>query len=234
MVLDAGWSADLSGPVATRAVCHADNAYFLPAADIAAYCARTNRQSNTAFRGFGGPQGALAIERILDDIAYATRRDPLDVRKRNFYGEAGRDVTPYHQTVEDQILPRITSNVSIMDSEPDADPLGEWLDSIAKFRRKLPGDMLVLPAHGSPFRGVQVRLDKLAEGHHDRLDKLEIALREKPMRAVDTFALLFDRPIDESVFGLAAGESHAHLVHLVATGRAKVETIDGVGWYSAV
>jgi hypothetical protein len=53
------------------------------------------------------------------------------------------------------------------------------------------------------------------------------------MRAVDTFSLLFDRPIDESVFGLATGESHAHLVHLVATGRAKVETIDGVGWYSA-
>ncbi len=72
MVLDAGWSADLSGPVATRAVCHVDNAYYLPAADISAYCARTNRQSSTAFRGFGGPQGAFAIEHILDDIAYAT------------------------------------------------------------------------------------------------------------------------------------------------------------------
>jgi len=107
MVLDAGWSADLSGPVATRAVCHADNAYFLPAADIAAYCARTNRQSNTAFRGFGGPQGALAIERILDDIAYATGRDPLDVRKRNFYATtpgAGRDTTPYGQVVTDNVI----------------------------------------------------------------------------------------------------------------------------------
>jgi glyoxylase-like metal-dependent hydrolase (beta-lactamase superfamily II) len=134
----------------------------------------------------------------------------------------------------DQILPRITSNVSIMDSEPDADPLGEWLASIAKFRAKLPHDMLVLPAHGEPFRGVHVRLDKLAEGHIDRLERLEAALREKPMRAIDTFALLFDRPIDESVFGLATGESAAHLRHLEATGRAKVETIDGVGWYSAV
>jgi glyoxylase-like metal-dependent hydrolase (beta-lactamase superfamily II) len=133
----------------------------------------------------------------------------------------------------DQILPRITSNVSIMDSEPDADPLGEWLDSIAKFRRKLPADMLVLPAHGSPFRGVHTRLDKLAEGHHDRLDKLEIALREKPHRAVDCFALLFDRPIDEGVFGLAAGEAMAHLRHLETTGRAKVDVNEGVGWYSA-
>jgi glyoxylase-like metal-dependent hydrolase (beta-lactamase superfamily II) len=133
----------------------------------------------------------------------------------------------------DQILPRITSNVSIMDSEPDADPLGEWLASIAKFRAKLPHDMLVLPAHGEPFRGVHVRLDKLADGHIDRLEKLEAALRERPLRAVDCFALLFDRPIDESVFGLATGEAMAHLRHLEATGRAKVEAIDGVGWYSA-
>jgi glyoxylase-like metal-dependent hydrolase (beta-lactamase superfamily II) len=133
----------------------------------------------------------------------------------------------------DQILPRITSNVSIMDSEPDADPLGEWLASIAKFRALLPPDMLVLPAHGSPFRGVLTRLDKLAEGHLDRLDRLEIALREKPHRAVDCFALLFDRPIDETVFGLACGEAMAHLRHLEATGRAAVDVRDGVGWYSA-
>jgi glyoxylase-like metal-dependent hydrolase (beta-lactamase superfamily II) len=133
----------------------------------------------------------------------------------------------------DQILPRITSNVSIMDSEPDADPLGEWLDSIAHFRRELPADMLVLPAHGEPFRGVHTRLDKLAEGHLDRLDRLEEALKEKPHRAVDCFALLFDRPIDASVFGLATGEAMAHLRHLEATGRAKVDVIDGVGWYNA-
>jgi xanthine dehydrogenase large subunit len=107
MVLDAGWSADLSGPVATRAVCHVDNAYYLPAADISACCAHTNRQSSTAFRGFGGPQGAFAIEHILDDIAYATDLDPLDVRKRNFYpaqAGAGRDTTPYGQAVADNVI----------------------------------------------------------------------------------------------------------------------------------
>ncbi len=107
MVLNAGWSADLSGPVATRAICHADNAYHLPAADIAAYCARTNTQSNTAFRGFGGPQGAFAIEYLLDDIAYATGLDALAVRKRNFYAStagAGRDTTPYAQLVTDNVI----------------------------------------------------------------------------------------------------------------------------------
>jgi glyoxylase-like metal-dependent hydrolase (beta-lactamase superfamily II) len=79
----------------------------------------------------------------------------------------------------DQILPRITSNVSIMASEPTADPLREWLDSIAKFRAALTGDELILPAHGFPFTGVHARLDALAEGHHDRLDALEAALKER-------------------------------------------------------
>ena len=104
---------------------------------------------------------------------------------------------------------------------------------LPNFARSLPADMLVLPAHGSPFRGVHVRLDKLAEGHLERLDRLEIALREKPHRAVDCFALLFDRPIDEGVFGLATGEAMAHLRHLEATGRAVVEDRDGVGWFGA-
>ena len=134
----------------------------------------------------------------------------------------------------DQILPRITSNVSIMDSEPDADPLGEWLASIAKFRALLPPDMLVLPAHGSPFHGIHTRLDKLASGHLESLDKLEAALREKPHRAVDCFAVLFGRPIDETVFGLAVGEAMAHLRHLQRTGRATVNEIDGVGWFTSV
>lgn len=134
----------------------------------------------------------------------------------------------------DQILPRITSNVSLMDSEPDADPLGEWLDSIAKFQKALPADMLVLPAHGEPFTGLQVRLQKLAAGHHERLDVLEEALRDRQMRAVDTFDILFSRTIDDHVFGMATGEAQAHLRHLERTGRAKLEVRDGVGWYRAI
>ena len=104
MVSRAGFSADLSGPVATRALCHVDNAYYLPEVEISCYSARTNTQSNTAFRGFGGPQGAIVIEHAIDSIARELGLDPLDVRKRNFYGEDGRDLTPYGQKVEDNVI----------------------------------------------------------------------------------------------------------------------------------
>jgi len=100
----AGFSADLSGPVMSRAICHVDNAYYLSDVDIRGLCARTNTQSNTAFRGFGGPQGAIAIEYILDNIARELGRDPLDVRKLNFYGIHERNTTPYGMIVEDNVI----------------------------------------------------------------------------------------------------------------------------------
>ncbi len=100
-----GFSADLSGPVTDRALFHADNAYFYPAVELRSHPMRTNTVSNTAFRGFGGPQGVIAAERMIEDIAYALNRDPLEIRKANLY-ENGQ-LTPYHQTVEDQILPRL-------------------------------------------------------------------------------------------------------------------------------
>ncbi|MFP6556800.1 xanthine dehydrogenase molybdopterin binding subunit [Paraburkholderia sp. B3] len=99
-----GFSADLSGPVMTRAVCHFDNAYWLPDVSIAGFCGKTNTQSNTAFRGFGGPQGAFAIEYIMDDVARALRLDPLDVRLRNLYGKTQNNVTPYGQEIEDNVI----------------------------------------------------------------------------------------------------------------------------------
>ncbi len=104
MTSRAGYSTDLSPPVATRAVCHFDNAYYLSDVDIKAMCGKTNTQSNTAFRGFGGPQGAIAIEYIIDEIARAVGKDPLDVRKLNFYGREDRNVTPYGQVVEDNVI----------------------------------------------------------------------------------------------------------------------------------
>ncbi|MFN3985447.1 MAG: xanthine dehydrogenase molybdopterin binding subunit [Rhodocyclaceae bacterium] len=111
MTARAGFSADLSGPVATRAICHFDNAYYLSDADIRAVCARTNTQSNTAFRGFGGPQGAIAIEYLLDSIARHLGRDPLDVRKANFYGTGERNLTPYGQTVEDNVIHELVAQL---------------------------------------------------------------------------------------------------------------------------
>ena len=94
LVSRAGHSADLSGPVMTRALCHVDNAYWLPDVALHGYSARTNTQSNTAFRGFGGPQGAIVIEQILDSIARRLQRDALDVRRANFYGTTTNTVTP--------------------------------------------------------------------------------------------------------------------------------------------
>jgi len=106
-----GFSADLSGPVTDRALFHADNAYFYPNVRLTSHPMKTNTVSNTAFRGFGGPQGVIVAERMIEEIAYATGQDPLDVRMANFYGTGQRDVTPYHQRVEDNILDRLVGEL---------------------------------------------------------------------------------------------------------------------------
>ena len=106
-----GFSADLSGPVTDRALFHADNSYYFPAVKLQSVPLKTNTVSNTAFRGFGGPQGILASERIIEEIAYALNKDPLEVRKVNFYGEETGDITPYHQQVTDNILHRLVEEL---------------------------------------------------------------------------------------------------------------------------
>ena len=111
MVSRAGYSADLSGPVATRAVCHFDNTYYLSDVDIRAACGKTNTQSNTAFRGFGGPQGAIAIEYIIDEIARNLGCDALDIRRLNFYGRDANNVTPYGQVVVDNVIHALTAEL---------------------------------------------------------------------------------------------------------------------------
>jgi xanthine dehydrogenase large subunit len=106
-----GFSADLSGPVTDRALFHADNGYFYPAVELRSLPLKTHTCSNTAFRGFGGPQGMLGAERVIEEIAFALGLDPLEVRKRNLYGQDERNVTPYHQTVEDNILPELIAEL---------------------------------------------------------------------------------------------------------------------------
>jgi len=113
MAAQAGFSADLTGPVLTRAVCHFDNAYYLGDVTIDAYSVKTNTQSNTAFRGFGGPQGALAIEYILDNIARELGKDPLELRKLNFYGRDERNTTPYGQTVRDNVIHELVAELEV-------------------------------------------------------------------------------------------------------------------------
>ncbi len=99
-----GMSADLSGPVNDRTMFHCDNAYFLENVRIVSHRCKTNTVSNTAFRGFGGPQGMFAIEYAIDDIARALGKDPLEIRRVNFYGRDERNVTQYQQVVEDNIV----------------------------------------------------------------------------------------------------------------------------------
>jgi len=111
LLSNAGFSADLSGPVMTRALCHFDNAYWLPDVAMHGYSVKTNTQSNTAFRGFGGPQGAIAIEAILDSIARTLGRDPLEIRRANFYGTTEHHVTPYGQALEDNVIQELVDEL---------------------------------------------------------------------------------------------------------------------------
>ena len=108
---DCGFSPDLSAAIADRAMFHADNAYYLPHARITSYRCKTHTVSNTAFRGFGGPQGMMGIERVIDAIARDRRLDPLDVRKRNLYGQGTCDITPYHMRVADNVLPELITEL---------------------------------------------------------------------------------------------------------------------------
>jgi xanthine dehydrogenase large subunit len=110
MRMNCGFSADLSGPVADRAIFHLDNAYFLQDVAIESYRLKTHTQSHTAFRGFGGPQGMMVIETIMGEIARYLKRDPLDIRRRNLYALAGQ-TTHYGMPVEDNILPDLLSKI---------------------------------------------------------------------------------------------------------------------------
>ena len=111
MLADCGFSADLSGPVADRAIFHVDNAYYLSDVEIVSHRCKTNTQSHTAFRGFGGPQGVIVIETILGDIARKLGLDAFDVRMRNLYGVDERNVTHYRMTIEDNILQPLLSKL---------------------------------------------------------------------------------------------------------------------------
>ncbi len=111
-----GWNADLSGPVTDRALFHMDNCYFYPAVRARSEPLLTHTVSNTAFRGFGGPQGMVGAERFIEEVAFATGLDPLEVRRLNLYGGTpgegpGRDLTPYHQTVTDNIAGEVIARL---------------------------------------------------------------------------------------------------------------------------
>jgi xanthine dehydrogenase large subunit len=122
-----GYSADLSGPVNDRAMFHVDNAYYLEHVEITSHRCKTHTVSNTAFRGFGGPQGMMVIEAVLDDIARTLGLDPLDVRRANLYGIAERNVTHYGQTVEGNVLTEIFDRLErTSDYRRRRSEIGRW------------------------------------------------------------------------------------------------------------
>ena len=132
----------------------------------------------------------------------------------------------------DQVLPRITSNISVFPTEPDADPLGDWLDSLAKLRREVPQNVLVLPSHNDCFRGLHERLAYLEAHHLESLNRLRDML-SSPIRVVDATEALFQQKISDAFHrSLATGESLAHLNYLVRRGEIAATTAaNGVNWY---
>ena len=131
----------------------------------------------------------------------------------------------------DQLLPRISSNVSVHPTEPAADPLSDWMESCARLKKAVPKDVLVLPAHNEPFTGAHDRLQGLIDGHEKGLTRLKKRLGQEPRRVVDTFPALFGRKIGPDLIGLATGEALAHLNCLLGRGEITVQTQGGVDIY---
>jgi glyoxylase-like metal-dependent hydrolase (beta-lactamase superfamily II) len=136
----------------------------------------------------------------------------------------------------DQVLPRISPNVSVHPMEPDANPLAGWADSLSKIRRLVPADVLVLPAHNEPFEGLHRRIDRLEASLWRGLDRARDALRE-PRRVIDLFDVLFayGARVDDALhYALATGEAMAYVNYLAALGELDVRADEtGVGWYRA-
>lgn len=188
------------------------------------------------FGGFG-----KALHALPD--TYRRLRDGEDVRIGDHVwqvvvgsGHSPEHVCLYCEDLQlfisgDQVLPKITSNVSVFPTEPDADPLDEWLTSLARIKTRVPDDVLVLPAHNDPFFGLHARIDELIDGHERNLAQL-VDLLAEPKRAIDVFSVLFKRQITEHTLSMATGESIAHLNCLLSRGVAVKETdANGVDWY---
>jgi glyoxylase-like metal-dependent hydrolase (beta-lactamase superfamily II) len=191
------------------------------------------------FGGFG-----KALHALPDSFHRLTDGDEITIGDHMWRVVVGSGHSPEHACLYcpdlklmisgDQVLPRISSNVSVFPTEPTGDPLTDWLTSLAAIKTRVPDDVLVLPAHNDPFHGLHARIDHLIGGHERGLARL-IDLIAEPKRAVDVFPVLFRRKIDEWVLGMATGESLAHLNCLMARGQA-VKTTDaqGVDWYRAI
>jgi len=130
----------------------------------------------------------------------------------------------------DMLLPAISANVSVYPTEPRANPLREWLESLAAIRGRIPADVLVLPAHGKPYFGAHARIDAMIAEHRSRLDAL-LEYCAEPRRAIDVFPALYRRDVNKDNLMFATGEALAHLNYLVEESLLRVERDDGIDWY---
>ena len=202
----------------------------LPEAALEAY--------RTRFGGFG-----RGVYKLPNSYRRMQDGEKIRIGERLWQVVVGRGHAPEHVCLwseadglfisGDQILPRISSNVSVFPTEPEGKPLQDWLDSCARLKALLPEDVLVLPSHNEPFCGAPLRLDELIGEHESNMRKVA-ALCATPKRAIDCFDVLFRSRITEGNTIMATGESIAHLNCLRARGivERRVDS-DGVAWYCA-
>ena len=174
------------------------------------------------FGGFG-----RGVSQLPDAFVRRSDGERLDINGREWRVITGAGHSPEHVCLwcetlgvfisGDQILPRISSNVSVFPTEPQADPLADWLASCRKLQAMLPSDILVLPSHNEPFTGAHKRLEALVDGHELGMRRI-IGRLERPMSAVELFGALFARRIDQDTLGMATGETIAHLNCLMGRG----------------
>ena len=201
-------------------------------------CGYTSEQIDKARQQFGGFGAYIkpmptAYRRLVDGGA-------LNINGNRWEIIVGRGHSPEHACLYcgalnilisgDQVIPRITSNVSVSGAEPEANPLKEWLNSHERFLEALPGDALVLPAHNTPFYGLHERLRFLIEHHEEHLLALEEACLEDAPSAMALLPVLFKRKLDEHHVGLALGECNAHINYLLHRGQLE-RRLDEEGCY---
>lgn len=195
-----------------------------------------------AYRARFGNFGQL-IYALPDSYRRLDDGDIVAIGGRNWEVVTGNGHSPEHVCLYcealkllisgDQVLPRISSNVSVHPMEPEANPMADWYASLDKVQRRVPDDVLVLPAHNDCFHGLHARIRQLREGQDAAMDRLRDSLSE-PRRVVDVFVALFRRAIQEAdgpLLGMATGEAIACLNYLIDAGEATREIRDGVAWY---
>ncbi|MEZ5938309.1 MAG: MBL fold metallo-hydrolase [Hyphomonadaceae bacterium] len=205
------------------------------------------------YRAAGWPQDALdtyierfggfgrAVTQMPDAYTRLDDGQELEIGGRTWKVVTGGGHSPHHACLwcpdlnvfisGDQVLPRISSNVSVYPTEPAADPLHEWLESCRKLKSILPPDVLVLPAHNEPFYGLHKRLDALVDGHERALRRILDRL-EQPKQVLELFTAVFARTIGPDSLGMATGETIAHVNCLIQRGQVVCRRENGTNLYS--